>query len=712
MKQEIAFLTWDDNVPKSKEKALAQAYKGIENSQASTHFAKGSDVFRNIDRNISVRDGFNKKDYDYFRDDETSDGDHKQIKKKCRKAYRKCGLVRNIVDLMSDFTVQGMRVVHPVSTIQTFHETWMDKVNATHVAERIANNLIKQGAYALQRTLAKLNDNDVQNFKHNLVIGKELDADTDIAVKQSTIPWNYKFLNPATLDVMGDELALLANSVQYGVSVSQSLIQRIKSPKAFTDKELISKTSKDIINRIRNGERVIPLDSEKTVVGHYKKDDYELWADPMIYAVLDDIIMLNKMKLADICALDGAISNIRLWRLGSLEHKILPNPAALAKLSDILINNVAGGTVDLVWGPELDFKETASDHYKFLGNSKYEAVLNAIYAGLGIPPTLTGGASTQGMTNNYISLKTLLERLNYIRGIILNFFNNELRRIQKAMGFAKTATIEFDRMTLSDEAAEKALILQMVDRDIISVETAQERMGENPELEQLRLKKEAKKRLNKKLPVKAGPYHDANHEKALEKIALQGGGVTPSEVGLELKPKKPGEVSNLKQQEKMKIKESKLPDVAGKGRPKNSNDTKKRKKKRVLPRTAASLTQGFGWARKAQSLIAEHFDKIYVKAVNKDNMRQLSTEEAQELEDLKFGVLCNLTPYQELSYEIVEATLEKDLSIPINVQALCKETMLKYTNKFDRPMNLDEVRQTQAMVYTLYKGDLDGKVKS
>ena len=41
-------------------------------------------------------------------------------------------------------------------------------------------------------------------------------------------------------------------------------------------------------------------------------------ANPLVYAILDDIVMLEKMRLADMSALDGAISNIRLWTLGNL----------------------------------------------------------------------------------------------------------------------------------------------------------------------------------------------------------------------------------------------------------------------------------------------------------------------------------------------------------------------------------------------------------
>ena len=66
---------------------------------------------------------------------------------------------------------------------------------------------------------------------------------------------------------------------------------------------------------IKNGVKDIPLEDDRLSIFYYKKDDWRQWANPMIYAILDDIIMLEKMRLADLSALDGAISNIRLWTL-------------------------------------------------------------------------------------------------------------------------------------------------------------------------------------------------------------------------------------------------------------------------------------------------------------------------------------------------------------------------------------------------------------
>ena len=93
----------------------------------------------------------------------------------------------------------------------------------------------------------------------------------------------------------------------------------------------------DILEAIKEGKTTIPLDPDKVSVYYYKKDDWLVWANPMIYAILDDIIMLEKMKLADISALDGAISNIRLWSLGDLDNKILPTKAAINKLRNFFI---------------------------------------------------------------------------------------------------------------------------------------------------------------------------------------------------------------------------------------------------------------------------------------------------------------------------------------------------------------------------------------
>jgi len=106
---------------------------------------------------------------------------------------------------------------------------------------------------------------------------------------------------------------------------------------------------------------------EQIRVFHYKKDDWLEWAYPMIYAIMDDVILLEKLRLADIAALDGAISQIRIFKLGSLEHKIAPSRAAASKLAEILESHTGVGTIDLVWGPDIELIESSTQVHQFLG---------------------------------------------------------------------------------------------------------------------------------------------------------------------------------------------------------------------------------------------------------------------------------------------------------------------------------------------------------
>lgn len=361
----------------------------------------------------------------------------------------------------------------------------------------------------------------------------------------------------------------------------------------------------------------------------------------MIYAILDDIVMLEKMRLADMSALDGAISNIRLWTLGNLEHKILPNKAAINKLRDILASNVGGGTMELVWGPELSFTEASSDVYKFLGSEKYNSVLNSIYAGLGVPPTLTGMATNGGgFTNNFISLKTLVERLQYGRDQLIRFWEKEIEIVRKAMGFRYKAHVQFDQMTLSDEAAEKNLLIQLADRDIISHETLIQRFKEIPEIEKIRLKREMKDRNNDSYPDKAGPFHNANHKNDLEKIQKQG------DINMKLRDKQ------QKQQQK------------DNGRPPLKQDEGPRKQRVEKPRSKPGVAEMFIWADRAWSKIADTVSTAYLASLNKKNLRQLTKANIQDLETIKLDIFTNLEPLCYFSGNTIISMLKSKNKTP------------------------------------------------
>ena len=691
MSKSPLYRTWDSD--SQKQDAYAQtadaieAYDGIQKAVA---YGRRSSYI-DIEPNRSVRTGFLREDYDAFRPGESVASQQKRIIKQSMQAYDRVGIIRNVIDLMSDFASQGLTLVHPNKTIEKFYRKWFTQVGGIDRSERFLNYLYRCGNVVVKRRTAKL------NRKKELELRRAAGADLrleDIKVNRREVPWTYDFLNPLAVDVQ-DQGAQMVGKPQFALNLSKYTYETLVNSSS-TNKTVFRTLPNDLQKRLKSGERAIPLDLDKVSFYHYKKDDWLLWANPMIYAILDDIIMLEKMKLADLAALDGAISNVRLWTVGDLDHKIIPTKAAINKLRDILASNVGGGTMDLVWGPELQFSESQSQVYKFLGAEKYQPVLTSIYAGLGIPPTLTGASTGGGYTNNYVSLKTLVERLEYGRQILKGFWRQEIEIVRKAMGFRFPAEIHFDSIILSDEAAEKQLLIQLADRDIISTETLLERFKELPGIERIRVRREERERSNdNSSPKKAGPYHNPQHKDDVAKIALTKDALD-SEQYLEKLGLPP---TSVDQEEVVQTdtpnQEPERISVEEGGRPKFSRDTQKRKQKRVLPKSGDATTATL-WAVEAQNKISEVVSPIALSHFNKKNARSLNKAEVDQLEYLKMCILTGMTPYMEITSEVIKDLLDRGTKPSNEFNSLVDAKVNSFTSANNKRPNSSEMKYIHA----------------
>ncbi len=720
-----AFVTWETEEEKAQAFAeIAQNHEHYDGVQKASAYSRRS--FIDIEPNRSVRTGFTRQDYDRFRQAEAVPKRQKEAIRMCMAAYDKVGIIRNVIDLMGDFAAQGITIVHPNKRIEKFYRKWFEKVGGTERSERFLNTLYRCGNVVVKRRTAKINKNIENDLKKSL--GKPDVTIDKLMVDRRVVPWKYDFLNPLSVEAVGNELSNFLGKKQYMLKVSRKVSTLVNKNIDYASQSL----PPDVLKALKDGTGKVALDPDKVSVFHYKKDDWLVWANPMIYAILDDVIMLEKMKLADVAALDGAISNVRLWSLGDIDNKILPTKASINKLRNILASNVGGGTMDLVWGPELKFTESSTQVYRFLGKEKYEPVLTNIYAGLGVPPTLTGMANgSGGFTNNFISLKTLVERLQYGRDVLVSFWQEEIERVRKAMGFRLPAKVHFDQMVLSDEASEKNLLIQLVDRNIISAETVVERFGEIPEIEKIRIRREERDRQVESIPQKASPYHNPQHRNDLEKIALQKDNMSPEDLGLVPSTETGGHPltnpndrrSDEKIQEKKEEMQDKQDDRDQKkleqkvekqekdfdptgrpedGRPKNSRDKQKRKQREVKPRQ--SVGEDFVslnlWASKAQKDIGNTLQDSVLSHYGKKNLRGLTKQQINSFETMKLSVLCGMSPYQEITAEAIHKTLSSNSSITKDVSNQVRRLKKSFSSKNDRQPNIDELRQIYASAYS------------
>lgn len=680
--------------------------------------------YKNIDANSSIRSPFSRLDYEFFRPNEAIPRLQKQIIAACMTAYDKVGVVRNVIDLMGDFASQGIRIVHPNKSIERFYKSWFKQIKGKDRSERFLNHLYRTGNVIMKRNTAKLKDKNISEFKKTVAA----EAPTELQVEDNpppgpqTVPWTYTFINPMMVDVVGEDIAAFTGKSFYKIKIPQKMISMINNPRDQFELGMISAIPADILDAAKSDSKELKIGDDKLILYFYKKDDWQIWANPMLYAILDDLVTLEKMKMADLAALDGAISHIRIWKLGNLEHKILPTDAAVQKLADLLLNNVGGGAMDLIWGPDLEIAETSTDIHKFLGNAKYESVLISIYAGLGIPPTLTGASPEGGMTNNFVSLKTLIERLRYGRDKLVEFWENEIKIVQKAMGFKYPAQIMFDNMDLSDESSQLTLWVRLVEENLISEETMREKLKLLNDIEKSRLSREWKERESGDMPPKSGPYVDAEPDLSLKKIFAQRGAITPSEAGLELEEKDPQEQSMMDMQQEQKIAQIKQAKkgLSGQGRPTSSKDKVKRKAKSINPRTGKS--KAFNdvdnedremflsismWAKSAQEEISKITNPFFLEQFGKSNGRQLTEDENAFAENFKFTLLYNMEPFTEVTAESVFEHTQSSLLTFEDIDNHLDILKSRFIQSREREPNQEEVKQFKSYLYAMYKYEED-----
>lgn len=714
----VSYITWKDDAEKLI--ALKQTAEGLERVQPVVR-SHATDIYSNVAPNTSIRDGFDRQDYDHYRPGEGIPTRPKELIAACDEAYERHGIVKNVIDMMSDFVAKGVSISHPNERIERFHkELFHKKWRGEHVTERLASYLFRHGNVFMKRQTAKLKVRDEELLK-KAQADPDLEVEAPPSFTRREVPWRFSFLEPSSVDLLSEELAPFVGQEGfiYGLKIPKNLIQKIKYPKTKNDRAILEKLPEDIKVAVRAGDTVITLDQEKLITAFYRRDDWKAWARPMTACILSDLKMLDKMKLADLAALDGAISCIRVWKLGSLAERIMPHPNMIARLAQMLTSNVGGGVMDLVWGPDIELLETSTEVHRYLGSTKYASTLQAIYGGLGIPQTLTGSDTATGFTNNYMSMKTLVERLLYARNIVEAIWNNELRLVQQAMGFRFQAVVVFDNI-LTDAATEQQLLLNMADRDLIDVESLHEELGFDPDLIASRLRREAKKRKNKMLPPKASPYHHhANHENELENIFAGTGAYTPQEFGLEMDEPVPGNKPPAekvaKVQEKYAPKPTTTPGAPpaggkpkgqpGQGRPKQKKDSSKRKQKKVKPRTSANFVRDLAAAEEALGKISRLTTPVLLKSVGKKTLRELTEQEARDFEEFKFSLLCQFSLSEEIDEDKIKGFLTKPLDVPEFAVELLTATVKKHIEEHGKEPAVEVLRRYQSSVFALYRGE-------
>lgn len=638
---DIAYITNPSEQVKESTAAV-DAYTGIQHSLGYIN------NFDNILPGQSGRTEFTREAYEHFRPSESMPKKYPDIIRAIDGIYSSLSIVRNIIDLMSDFGSEGIELVHPVPSIEKFYKEWFKKVDGIDRSERFLSSLYRHGMVVIRKYHGNLNKKQRKNLEQYVHASEDIKL-SKMPASKYMVPLKYIFYNPATFEHKNFH------------KPNEAPVYSIKIPKEINIQNSFEKY--DYFNY-----KEVSLDSSKVYVAYYKKDDWKAKPIPFLFPIIKSAILLEKLTLCDSAALDGAVSKLRIIKLGDISNPqfpILPSPTTVSKLDQILRSNVSGGTIDVIWGPDIDLIESSSDISSFLGQDKYVPFITQIYEGLGIPSSFVGIG--QGTTNNYISLKILMKRLSAGRARLIEFWEEQIKEVQMAMGFSEPAQIEFNNLELGDEESERNLLIQLLDRDIISAERIQKILGYDPRLENKRIMREYKERKSGRRIDKTGQFHNGEKEFTLQKVALERGFFAPEHVGLEKSPgsesiESPNEIRLKEMSSRQAVNPADKSNDSSKGpggRPRGAKDTVKRKTPSFSPKIKASLDL---WTENTQNVIHNILKETALSIANKKSFRELTTEETLNFEILKFSVLSNIEPFSKVGLNLILEALDKKIN--------------------------------------------------
>ena len=258
---------------------------------------------------------------------------------------------------------------------------------------------------------------------------------------EEKLPARYMILNPADIQLTGS--AAFWNGNYYKV-FSDYELSRLQNPQTDEDREILDSLDPDSRKMLQTNKRskivLMKLDPNKVKPVFYKKQDYEPFAVPLGFPVLEDINYKAELKKMDMAIARTMQQAILLVTMGTDPEKGGVNQKNLEAMQTLFRNQSVGRVLIADYTTKAEF--VIPNIGSLLDGKKYEVVDRDIQLGLN---NILVGESTFANQNAKIDL--FIARLEQARSTFMeDFLVPEIKRISKAMGF-KSFT---PRLTLTE----------------------------------------------------------------------------------------------------------------------------------------------------------------------------------------------------------------------------------------------------------------------
>lgn len=373
----------------------------------------------------------------------------------CQKAYANVAVFRNAIDIMSEFANSEIYLEGGSAKSKTFIKKWFQKIKLWGVKDQFFREYYRSGNVFFYKIDGKFDAEDFKKLKESFA-----------SLKPGEIPIRYILLNP--YDIMIERSTSYKQSL-YKKILSEYELERLRDPKNDYDKQVFNNLPKELKESIKNGSWSpdgvqIPLDSEKLRYSFYKKQDYEPFAVPFGFPVLDDINFKIELKKID-QAICRTIENvILLITMGTSPDKGGVNPNNLQAMQSLFENEAVGRALIADYTTKAEF--VIPDINKVIGPDKYKIVNEDIKEGL--QNIILGD---ERYSNTQVKANIFLERLKESRNAFINdFLQPEIKQVCEAMGFRDYPIARFQEVDIKDEVQFHRVVTRLMELGILPPE--------------------------------------------------------------------------------------------------------------------------------------------------------------------------------------------------------------------------------------------------
>ena len=375
----------------------------------------------------------------------------------CQKAYYNFAAFRNVIDLMTEFSISNLYFKGGTKKSRNFFEAFFKKLNIIGFQDRFFREFFRSGNVFVYRFEGKIKPEDMSKITQ--MYG------TNSLAAENTLPARYMILNPADIQLTGS--AAFWNGNYYKV-FSDYELARLQNPQTDEDKEILKTLDPDSRKMLQTNKRskivLMKLDPDKVKPIFYKKQDYEPFAVPLGFPVLEDINYKAELKKMDMAIARTMQQAILLVTMGSEPEKGGVNQKNLEAMQTLFQNQSVGRVLIADYTTKAEF--VVPNIGSLLDSKKYEVVDRDIQLGLN---NILVGESTFANQNAKIDL--FIARLEQARNTFMeDFLIPEIKKISKSMGFKSYPTPYFDRITLRDDTNMLRIYNRLIELGILTAE--------------------------------------------------------------------------------------------------------------------------------------------------------------------------------------------------------------------------------------------------